>query len=118
MISPSLYLDIRRFIKDFCIDVSAKLNLMNGETLREIWYQAVDEHFKETSLTTKDLQSLKTMGDNLGYLDRDMHINSINMYLEQLDSDIDAAAMEINDKCRIYKCMGVASGIFITIILV
>lgn len=105
-------------IHEFFANVSHRLNQLDGQTLKEIWYECTEESLTKSRLQQKDIEQFKMLGDNLGYLDKDMHINTINLYLEQLNNDIEISSDEISDTCRVYKCIGMATGVFISIILI
>jgi len=106
------------FAKDFFMNVSKELNEMSEKTFKTIWYENANMYLKNSALITSDLEQFKNLGDNLGYLDKDMHLNTIDLYLEHLNMDINLANDEIAQKCRVYKCVSVAAGVFITIIII
>jgi len=106
------------FAKEFFINVSKELNEMSEKTFKTIWYENANKYLKTSALNISDLDQFKNLGDNLGYLDKDMHLNTIDLYLEHLNMDIDLANAEIAQKCRVYKCVSLAAGVFITIIII
>lgn len=106
------------FAKDFFINVSEELNQMSEKTFKTIWNENINKYLKVSALSISDLEQFKNLGDNLGYLDKDMHLNTIDLYLEHLNMDIKLANEEIAEKCKVYKCVSIAAGVFITIIII
>ena len=106
------------FAKEFFINVSNELNQMSEKTFKTVWYENINKYLKTSALDKADLDQFKNLGDNLGYLDKDMHLNTIDLYLEHLNMDIKLANEEIAQKCRVYKSVSVAVGVFITIIII
>lgn len=106
------------FAKDFFINVSAELNQMNEKNFKTIWNENMNKYLDASALSTSDIEQFKGLGDNLGYLDKDMHLNTIDLYLEHLNLDIKVANEGIAEKCKVYKCVSLAAGVFITIIII
>lgn len=106
------------FVKDFFMKVSQELNEMSENTFKTIWYENINKYFISSAFNKNDLEQFKNFGDNLGYLDKDMHLNTIDLYLEHLNMDIKLANDEIAEKCKVYKCVSLAAGMFITIIII
>ena len=106
------------FAKEFFMNVSDELNQMSEKTFKTIWHENINHYLKASALNTTDLDQFKNLGDNLGYLDKDMHLNTIDLYLEHLNMDITLANEEIAQKCKVYKSVSVAVGVFITIIII
>lgn len=97
--------------------VSKKLQELSGQTFSEIWRVAVEKELISTSLTKKDKLQLVHFGDNLGYLDKDMQLNTLELYLSQLDEEITDISKTIKEKTYLYNSLGIMAGIFITIIM-
>lgn len=106
------------FIREFFENVSSDLNQMTEKSFKNIWYENISHYFENSALSKTDLEQFKNLGDNLGYLDRDMHLNTIDLYLEHLNMDLKNATEEIAEKCKVYKCVSIAAGMFITIIII
>ena len=54
----------------------------------------------------------------MGYLDREMQVGAIDLYLEQLKLNIRKMQEELPEKRRILNCLGVMGGIFVAVVLV
>lgn len=102
----------------FFKEVANELNDLSGQTLIEIWKKMIDKYLKETKLNRKDLERLKNLGDNLGYLDKEMQLSTIDLYLEHLELEIDEGNKNMNTNSRLYKCLGIMGGVLITLIII
>lgn len=90
---------------------------LDGKRFFEIWKMAVEQKLKDTSLNKNDKEHLIKLGENLGYLDKDMQINIIDLYIEQLEAEILEASKVLKEKAHLYNTLGVMAGIFVTIIM-
>lgn len=97
--------------------VSTDLKEFSGLTLSEIWNRAIKEELSKTSMNKKDKECLKELGEQLGYLDKDMQMNHIDWYITQVEEDMREITLDAKDKIRLYRSLGLLFGIFITIIV-
>lgn len=98
--------------------VSEKLQELSGLTFSEVWKQAVERELLDTSLTKKDKLNLIHFGENLGYLDKDMQMNTLDLYLSQLEDEIADLSKTVKEKTYLYNSLGIMAGVFISIIMV
>lgn len=97
--------------------VSEQMEQMEGVTIADIWRQGVDMKLKGCSLNKKDREALIGFGANLGYLDKDMQLGTIDLYIATLEAEIEEASKTVREKTYLYNSLGLMAGIFITIIL-
>lgn len=102
----------------FLNTVGAQLQEMSGETLASVWKAAAEKSLLNTSLNKKDKMQLIRFGENLGYLDKDMQMNTFELYLSQLDEEITELSRTVKGKAYLYNSLGIMAGIFITIIMI
>lgn len=98
--------------------VSEKLQELSGMTFSEVWKDAVERELLDTALTKKDKLNLIHFGDNLGYLDKDMQMNTLDLYLAQLEDEISELSKTVKERTYLYNSLGIMAGIFISIIMV
>lgn len=103
--------------KKFLSKIAERLNELGGVSFCTIWKEAVLKELENTSLSRKDLAGLGQLGENLGYLDKDMQINTIDLFLEQIEEEIKELSHNVKQKTYLYNSLGVLGGIFITIIM-
>lgn len=104
--------------KNFLAVIAKRLQELGGVSFYTIWKEAVEKELNNTSLTSKDLKALSVLGESLGYLDKDMQINTLELYIEQIEADIHELSRSVKEKSYMYNALGVMGGIFIIIIMV
>lgn len=104
--------------KKFLSEIADKLHELGGISFCSIWKQAITDELNNTSLSKKDLSGLGQLGENLGYLDKDMQINTLDLYISQIEEEIKELSRNVKEKSYLYNSLGVMGGIFITLIMV
>lgn len=104
--------------KEFLLETSKELEELNGISFTIIWEKMKKKHLEKTKLYDKDLDRLISLGENLGYLDKEMQIGTIELYLENLEQEIIEAKDNLLKNSRLYQYLGIASGILITILII
>lgn len=98
--------------------ISIRLQELSGLTFSDIWKSATEKELSNTSLTKKDKLNLIHFGENLGYLDKDMQMNTLDLYLSQLEEEIVDLSKSVREKTYLYNSLGIMAGVFITIIMI
>jgi stage III sporulation protein AB len=98
--------------------VSTCLQELSGHTFSEIWKEAVHKELSDTSLSGKDKLHLIQFGENMGYLDKDMQMNTIDLFITQLEDEIKDLSKTVKEKSYLYNTLGIMAGIFIIIIMI
>lgn len=104
------------FLKFFS-ELSQQISVYSGETFYEIWTKVVDKHLSKVSLSKKDIAMILSLGETIGYLDKEMQMNTFELYLSQLDSEINELRNSLKQKTKLYNCMGIMAGLFLAIVL-
>ena len=102
---------------DFFLQTAKELEALNGKRLREIW-QSIKENIRNSHLSEKDWERFMQFGDNLGYLDKEMQLGTIELYLEQIDVELADGYANYNKNNRLCKALGICSGLFLTLMLI
>ena len=63
------------------------------------------------------LESLIRLGGELGTIDIEMQVRTLDLYLEQMEQKMEDMRTEQKEKIRLYQCIGVTGGVFLAIIL-
>lgn len=104
--------------KPFFEGINEDLRKQDGSSFCQMWDKATKEYMGQTYLNQKDKANISKLGDNLGYLDKEMQVKTIDLFLEQMELEITEATDTIKDKTRLYNMLGVLGGIFVTIVLI
>lgn len=99
-------------------ELSKRLEKKSGNTFLQLWKETIDVFLKDTRLKKSDLEKLKAMGMHMGYLDEEMQLGTIGLYLEELNEEIKRTREELAMKRRLYNCLGVMGGIFLAVVLI
>ena len=62
-------------------------------------------------------RQLKELGENLGYLDKEMQMNYINLYLENLELSITEKGEKVRTDEKLNKIMGCVMGLLVIVLL-
>ena len=103
--------------KNFLVKVSDSLSERLGNTFSQIWAQAVEKELHITSLSKRDKYQMIQFGEHLGYLDKEMQLNTLDLYIAQLDDEIRELSETVKEKTYLYNSLGIMAGIFMAIIL-
>jgi len=89
----------------------------NGVTADVAWEKAIEENYAKLSLNKEDKAILVTFGKMLGNSELEGQINNIRLITSQLKlQELKAEEMRLKNE-KMYKSLGVLSGLTITIIL-
>lgn len=97
--------------------IAVKMEGKKAGSFFEIWREELQDRAKEAALSGRSLEQLLRIGENLGGLDRETQLNSLNCYLEELDREIIAEEKKIGEKVRLYRWLGALAGVFVWILL-
>lgn len=104
-------------LSELFVRVAERIGGQQGEPFAQLWEEEIGQLGEAPALTKKDRQSLVSMGDHLGFLDRDMQERNLLLYLEQLDLEIQALREHKQERSRLYTSLGVMGGLFLAILL-
>lgn len=109
---------VKEPIKTILMDFSEKLINKDERTVNEIWFDVIKANKKNTYFNNEDFEIFNSFGKTLGYLDRIMQINSINMVIDYIDQKVEMLnKISVKNK-KMYQSLGVLGGLIIIIILV
>lgn len=105
-------------ISKILIDFAENLNKKDGQTIQQLWTEAVIKNKNDTYFIDEDLENIKSFGSTLGYLDRNMQINNINIMIDYINKKTDTLSeISIKNK-KMYRSLGILGGMIIAIILI
>ncbi len=104
--------------KDFLLNLSKSMEDLEGIPFNELWIKNIDTYLIKTNLNNNDKEELKQLGNNLGYLDAQMQINTMDLYLSSLEIHIKELEIGYKEKSRLFNLLGIMGGVFVTIIII
>lgn len=66
----------------------------------------------------EELDKLINLGGQLGVADIEMQVKTLDLYLEEMSLSMEEMRGGMKAKVRLCHCLGVMSGIFITVLLI
>ena len=64
-----------------------------------------------TLLSREDICRLKELGETMGYQDQKMQLANIDLYIDRLSEAIEEDRMKMKDTMKMYRTLGVLSGL-------
>lgn len=97
--------------KSWMMQLCLRLKAKGTGTFWEIWGTSIKEDLKSCHLKADELEELKNVGKNLGYME------SFDLYLEQLEYKIKNTREDYQSKKKLCRSMGIMGGVFLVILL-
>lgn len=97
--------------------LALEIERLECESFYAIWCKHIDQELSKVKLSSKDCQTLKRVGEHLGYMDKEMQLGMIDLYVEQLEEEIKLTKESIDEKIRVYHCLGVTIGLFAVLVI-
>ena len=69
------------------------------------------------NLSAEEIGEWEGLGGRLGYLDRRMQLQLIDLFLTQWEEKIRLLEKECGKTCRLYQYLGVLAGLLLTVVL-
>lgn len=90
----------------------------NGESIGEFWGRLVEEEAGKFYFTREEQGLLKRAGENFGYLDVQMQLKNLELYMEQAEVFIQRAQKELKDRQKVARTLSLMCGLFLVILLI
>ena len=103
---------------DFFHTISCKLKELEFQNFEEIWEKQVQVLTKTSCLREEDLKLLDELGSQLGYLDLNMQIRTIDSIYIQLEERLKQLVDESSISCKLYQSLGVLGALSVILICV
>lgn len=84
----------------------------------QVWNEATEEFFSSAQMRPEDREEWKRLGNTLGYLDVEMQLRTMDIYLQRLQTSIAQADAERSNRTRMYPLLGTFGGVLICLVLI
>ncbi|RBP46666.1 stage III sporulation protein SpoIIIAB [Garciella nitratireducens] len=105
-------------LKEIFNNILNNLKKRKGESLGDIWKKSFEKERKYTAFTQEDLEVIYFFGSILGTSDRESQLKNAKLVQSQLLKLQEYAEREWIKNERLYKNLGILSGLTVIIILV
>ena len=85
--------------------------------LADIWKSSLARHKNAFVFSKEEVSIFSGLGDNFGYLDIQMQLNHLTLYIEQIETKIQQAKQELSVKQKMYQYLSIMSGLFLILLL-
>lgn len=82
-----------------------------------LWKEELERLPADFPLVSSDRQALIALGEQLGYADREMQERTMLFYLEQAEASIAFLRGELDRRTKLYRCLGMAAGLFLMVVM-
>lgn len=100
------------------LGMSETMRRKTGIPFYQIWSGGIQEALQGSGLAQEEKDKLSEIGKRLGNADMEAQIRSLDLYLEELKKSMEEKREGMKTRIRLCHCLGVMSGIFLTILLV
>ena len=90
----------------------------NETTVKEAFEHALKENIKGTYLEKEDVEAILALGKSLGYLDKEMQLNNIDLMLGYIDQKIQELNPVYTKNKKMYQTLGAMAGLLIVVIFI
>lgn len=104
--------------RPFLNQIAKRLKSYREESFFAVWKEALEEQLKLQIIEPKFLEILMSMGETIGYLDKEMQEKTIDFAIEQIEDVIFQMKDQVIKNCRMYRSLGLSFGLLVVIILV
>ena len=78
----------------------------------------LEKYYKTMYISQSDIDSIKSFGKTLGYLDKNLQLNNIELTLNYLNERIEEEAQYHIKYKKMYQTLGILAGILVVVILI
>ena len=86
--------------------------------MKTIWQTEIEKCLNNTYLTKEDKRIFLESGSQLGYLDRQMQLSSLDACMAHIEDNQNMIRKNMKEKQKLSVALGLLSGFFIIILLI
>lgn len=98
-------------------DFLREISFLSGRPFQQSWCESLENHIP-FGMNKSDAELLMSIGKQLGTSDLEGQISTVRLRQAELGTVISAAEEEYSRKAKLYRSLGVLTGVFIAIMLV
>lgn len=105
-------------ISNIFSQVSYEIEKRSGQEISDIWKKSLLDNSIKTYLVKEDIQYFESFGKCLGYLDRQLQLNNIEITINYIKDKIEILNIKSEKNKKMYNSLGILSGILICILFI
>ena len=87
-----------------------------GETAYRIWLAAIEAEKRGSFLVENDWEIISAFGKTLGYLDKQMQLDTIRFTVDYVEQQLEQLQTENAKNQRMYRSLGVIGGVLLLVL--
>ncbi|MDD3279183.1 MAG: stage III sporulation protein AB [Lachnospiraceae bacterium] len=117
---PEAFTDIAGKVEEpyrrFLLEVSGEMRQMRDAPLSVIFSENVERYLADTCLNGEERKRLMELGADLGFLDKQMQLDTLESFRLEYRSKIDELQQQLPVKKKLYRSLGVMGGLFLAVL--
>lgn len=117
---PEAFLKIHQKLpqpfEGFMLNLAEKLEKEKGKEFFGLFQESIKQKLDNSSLKKEELEGFYSLGEQLGFLDRQNQIHQLEIYEKELEHAIERYREEMPEKRKLCEKMGILCGIFLIIL--
>lgn len=101
----------------FFLTAANHMTSEEGHSTNTCWQAALEQHWKQTALRKEEKDVITSLGYSLGNSDREDQQKHLRLSITQLSSIEEEARIEQSKYEKMYKSLGVLSGLLVAILM-
>lgn len=102
--------------RSFFAGVSRKMQDRKGDALAELWQES-EEAFQGSGLKEEDLELFRKLGSELGFLDVDMQLRTLELLEMQVKDSVERLERNCEASCRMYQSLGILGALTVIVVM-
>ncbi|PKM95858.1 MAG: hypothetical protein CVU84_03390 [Firmicutes bacterium HGW-Firmicutes-1] len=102
----------------FFNEIGTLLKTNNNKTMSNLNEAEIKKLLIDNCLNEKDRKTIIGFIKNLGLLDKESQMNNLELHIKYLEQEIDTAKKDEEKNNKLFKTLGILSGIFIIVIFI
>lgn len=103
--------------QDFSFIQLVKEQFIAGESLEKAWNTALQKYAANSALQAKEMELISAFSESFGSTDKFGQSANCAYFIAQLKMQAEELQKDVHTKSRLYRAVGILSGVFLMILL-
>ena len=96
--------------------ISSRMQEQEGVSLVQIWREC-EEAFSGSGLKEEDLELFRKLGNELGFLDVDMQLRTLELLEIQVGENVKRLEKDCEASCKMYQSLGILGALTVIVVM-
>ena len=102
--------------REWLLSLGEEMEKRAGKTFEEMWREEIKTYLTDLNIPSGELERLLALGSQLGNMDTEMRVRTLDLYQEQLARSIEEMREGMKGKVRLCHSLGIMGGMFLSIL--